>query len=261
MPASSQADETALLLDAFQKYREVFVARRRLRNLAPYDHFGARNDITGEWWRYHEMLRDYGSALANEVNNLSYQVAQLSAWAEVLPPYEIEDQLVLLMEFVTPLATVAAGAPYVIRSRLIFSTSHLSHQANLITDNSYMERELPGDNKIDYRVMARVSARWPEYNALSESLGELCNERYERETSEFRNKQQHRYPPRFEHGHTGLVTRGIESCGGVSYGCGYTEPIKVANLVRELRDQHAAARRAFDCYTALVSAHLRAIYS
>lgn len=260
MAVRTRAEENALILDAFAKYRVAFVAKSEPRNLAPYRHFGLRDSIPILWAAYHEMVQDHATGAANELNHFSHHIAQLAAWSEVLPDYEIQDQLVLLMEFVTPIATTATNLPYAIRARLVYSAAHLSHQANLITDSSYSESALPPDDKISYKSLKKVAVSWKSFTAFSSSLLALCDKEYERGTFEFRTKYNHRQPPRFEHGHTGTVTRDFCKDGRVSYGFGYTEPLKLPVLLPLLRAQHDAGRKAFDLYSELVREQLCAIY-
>lgn len=57
--------------------------------------------------------------------------ARLSAWRDVVNKLDDKGKFDVAIEFVEPLATIALNLPYVIRSRFIFATAHLSHQAGM----------------------------------------------------------------------------------------------------------------------------------
>ena len=256
MVAQTEAEETALLETAFSRYRSVYTSLNEKIDLAPYGHIQTEKSIPIAWAVYHEMLRDHIKHLANDLNHFAHHILQLSAWADVLSEYEIEDQLALLMEFVTPVAVVSVNYPYAIKSRYQFSISHLSHQANMILDQDYCETKLPRDEKIDFKIMQRVSRNWSCFEKLSRGLSRLCDEAYKEETGNHRHKYNHRYPPRFEHGLTQMVTREVYDSGRVGYGVGNAEPLRLKEILPSLKEQHTTARGCFDLYSDLINEQL-----
>ena len=262
MPTDSYSDETALLLDAIRQVREHFYNNAGAGKLAPYKHIEVRDNVHISFAPYYQMLEDHAQSLANEVNSFGYHTGQLEAWSVVLPKYEIEDQLLLLMEFVEPIATTAVGAPYALRSRFLFSVSHLCHQANKFARTGWNEAKLPVDGSINYKTMLSAGEGWKQFNLFRESLDQLFDQNYESSTSGFRHKYQHRFPPRFQHGQTETVSRSIDKQSkGVSYGFGYTEPLQLASLAPVLRAKHAIALEAFGGYSELLREHIVAIHS
>lgn len=258
----AQEEETVLFLQAFTAYRKAFFASDSSLQLAPYNHIETRDSLPFTWAAYHQMLDDHARSLANDLNHFSYHISQVEAWSKVIRSYEIEDQLGLLIEFIDPIATTCVNYPYAIRSRFIFSVSHLSHQANLISDNSWSESKFPAkDKSIDYKIMLKIADRWSNFKLLEKEFVGLCNEKYINETKNFRNKYHHQYPPRFEHGHTNFVSRNYGPDGRVSYGFGYIEPLSLENLIPTLIDQHSCSLRCFEHYSNLAREQLSAIYS
>ncbi|MGB4947867.1 MAG: hypothetical protein WBQ05_11820 [Candidatus Competibacter denitrificans] len=164
------------------------------------------------------------------------------------------------MEFVENIAIVCVNYPSVIRSRFIFSVSHLSHQANRIINSSWKEEELPSDRQINWNTMKYVSTTWPKFASLLLELENLANTAYSQATRQFRDKYHHRYPPKFVLGHTGLVSRIVETDGRVRYGFGGIEPLRLADLVPLLVEQHQISFVCFERYSDLVREQLEKIY-
>lgn len=261
MPTQTYIEETALLTAAFSAARERFYNAGGAGALAPYDHIETRSSLHISYMPYYSTLEDHLSALANEINSFGYHVGQIEAWAGVLPNYEIVDQLSLLMEFVEPVATTAVGAPYALRSRFIYSTSHLCHQANRFVRSDWSESALPDDSSINYKTMLAVGNGWSRFEAFREALDGIFDAAYESETGGFRHKYQHRLPPRFQHGHTQRVSRQRDNGSDrVSYGFGYASPIQFDELAPKLRARHERALQTFLLYSELIREHISRIH-
>lgn len=261
MPNTSFTEETTLLVEALAKARLRFYDGTGHGQLAPYRHIVVRDSVPFEWGPYHSMLEDQASHLTNDINAFGYRIGQLEAWGSVLPEYEMKDQLVLLMELVDPIATTAVGTPYTIRSRLIFSVSHLSHQANRITRSGWLESNLPTDKEINYKTMIKMAESWTTFPALKIKLDMLSDKKLNIATGDFRDKYNHRLPPRFQQGHTQTVSRSWDKSTGVTtYGFGSVEPLRLDKLTPVLREQHSIALSAFEHYSELAREQLRTIY-
>ena len=261
MATTSFTEETTLLLEALSQARQSFYDGIGHGLLAPYDHIETRDTVSFNWAPYHAMLREQASHLANDINAFGYHIGQLEAWGDILPKYDIDDQLSLLMEIVDSIATTAVAAPYAIRSRIIFSTSHLSHQANRITRRDWSESKLPTDEGINYKTMLKAGDGWSTFPFLKAALDKLFDSKYISNTGDFRNKYHHRLPPRFQHGQTQTVSRDRDVNGVTSYGFGFVEPLSIAKLGPILRAQHTAALDAFMKYSELAREQLRTIYA
>ena len=104
-----------------------------------------------EWMPYSEMFDEFAREIANTINDLTRYVHQLSAWRDVVAPLNDDRQMSVAHEFVDPLATVALNLPYVIRSRLIFTTAHLCHQANHSREQGWKD-DLPESPRVLRRL-------------------------------------------------------------------------------------------------------------
>lgn len=261
MPAQTFMEQTALLTAAFSAARKRFYAAGGGGPLAPYDHIETRSPLDISYMPYYGTLEDHLSALANEINSFGYHVGQIEAWAGVLPSHEVVDQLSILMEFVEPIATTAVGAPYALRSRFIFSVSHLCHQANRFVHKHWPESSLPDDRSINYKTMLAVGIPWSRFEPFRKSLDGIFDAAYEAETGDFRHKYQHRLPPRFQHGQTQRVSRQRDGKNGrASYGFGYAPPIQLHELAPKLRTKHRQALKTFQQYSELIREHISRIH-
>jgi len=255
------ATETALILAAVRKARERFFEGTGHGPLAPFGHIKTRESVPFFWGPFHAMLEDHAQHLANDVNAFGYHIGQLEAWSAILPDYSVVDQMLLLMEIVDPIATTAIGAPHALRSRFIYSISHLSHQANCITRPGWKESQLPSDNEINYKTMLATADGWGSFPALRSELDCLFDEAFNEATGDFRHKYHHRLPPRFQQGQTQTVTRRRDKAShNTTYGFGFVEPLDLASLTPVLRVKQAIARAAFEAYSELLREQLRAIY-
>jgi hypothetical protein len=256
------AKETTMLMEAFAKARQHFYDGTGTGLLAPYGHIAVQNSIPIGWAPFHEMLKDQATHLANDINAFGHHIGQLEAWAQVLPEYGIDDQLGLLMEFVSATAITAVGAPYALRSRLIYSISHLSHQANRNTRCDWPESKLPADADINYKTMVAMADNWTVFPALLTQINALFSESYNDGTGDFRHKYNHRFPPHFQFGISQTVSRTrVKHSGQTTYGFGFVEPLQLDKLTPVLRQQHTVALSAFEQYSELAREQLRAIYA
>jgi hypothetical protein len=259
MPVSSLADETALFIGAYTKFRHAYKKEQGPSNLAPYGHVEFPKSIPMHLAMFHGMADEFLRELANELNRLDSNVEKLETWSDVYEGYDQEERMCLMMEFIEPLATVAFGQPSTLRAKYIFSLSHTSHQANLHSVAGWSESKLPADFAIGLKNMRKCSEDWEKYCAFAAVFDQLDNEEWRALTKGFRNKYQHRIPPRFEVGYTQYVTRNIGTNGDVSYGFGSCEPLSIKTYLPALRQQHVRARKCFDLYSELLREQWEAI--
>jgi hypothetical protein len=121
-------------LNLVEKYQQFLAARESLTPhgaWAEYDWDTFPTSLDIAYIAYSQMLQEHSRAIANSINQLQRLTLSLKAWDQILQPIECEQhKFHIITEFVDPSATVAINLPYVIRSRFIYSTAHLSHQAN-----------------------------------------------------------------------------------------------------------------------------------
>jgi hypothetical protein len=242
----------------YRRYRAALRATPFDGCFMPYEWTRLPNQLDGLWLPYAEMLGEFVRELANTINDLTHGVQRVRAWAAVVPSLSDHQKLHACHEFIDALATLTVNLPYVVRSRFIFATAHLSHQANIVHDGTAWLDDLPLDGKIYMAEADARGKRWKTYPTLKRSLEGLSGKAFRVATHEFRDTYNHRFSPRFVIGITRMVRRRVES-GRVSYSLGGLAPLPldaVANLLAAERDQ---AYRAFEAFQALVHEQSKAI--
>lgn len=211
------------------------------------------------WMPYSEMFEEFAREIANAINDLTRYTHQLSAWRDVVAPLNDDRRMSVAHEFVDPLGTVALNLPYVVRSRLIFATAHLCHQANHSRQQGWKD-DLPLDKEIYFTVADKCGATWTSYSELKTSLEKIGAKEFQRATGDFRNAYNHRFSPRVVIGQTQVVTRRIEpETGLVQYGFGGKDALTLETVVRLLDQQCAYCYKAFEAFQKLVKEHEAAI--
>lgn len=246
------------------KYRLFFEKRKSLNidiAIAPYDWYCLPNPIDAVWFPYSQMLDEHARELSNSLNEFNWYIVKLKVWSQILDDlgeYNGKKHQIVL-EFVSPIATLAINLPYVIRSRFFYSTAHLCHQANRLKISSWKD-DLPIDTEIYQEHMERYGKPWGKiFCKLQLALQKVSNKAYQNDTLDFRNKYNHRYSPRIEIGITDLVTRNVDKEGYVSYGFGGTQPLKLKTIIPLLENQHSALMNVLVSYQELVNGQIQSI--
>lgn len=241
--------------------QQYVVERERLgvvAPVAPYNWHALEKTLPIKWMAYGEFLEEHSRELANTINEFRRHIASLLAWQKVLEGLDEEERYHIVIEFVSPLATLALNMPYVSRSRFIYSVAHLSHQANQTKQKLWVD-DLPIDSKIYSETADKFGKPWKKYTKLKVKLERIANKEYAKATHDFRNKYNHRYSPRIELGLTGLVIRTVNENGRVSYGFGQTEPLMLKDIIPLLKTQHSLCLISYEKYQDLVSEQISEI--
>lgn len=220
--------------------------------LAPYDWYTLKNTLPAKWMVYSLFLKEHASELSNTINEFRRYIASLLAWEKVIAGLDQEEKYHVVIEFVSPLATLTLNMPYVIRSRFIYSVAHLSHQANQTKQKSWVD-DLPIDSEIYFEAADKFGQPWKKYTKLKVELEKIANKEYGKATHDFRNKYNHRYSPEIEIGLTGLLTRTVNQDGRVSYTFGQTEPLMLKDIIALLKTQYFLCMISYEKYQALVN--------
>ncbi|MFC1734101.1 hypothetical protein ACFL6I_27675, partial [candidate division KSB1 bacterium] len=149
--------------------------------------------------------------------------------------------------------------PYAIRSRFIFSVSHICHQANRVRLSKWKD-DLPNDKSINFKTMEKKCSSWTNYPVFKAKLAKIADEKFNMGTLEFRHKFHHRIPVSIEIGLTGLISREKSENGKVSYGFGGTGPISIDKLVPLLKGQYLNVALCFEKYQLLVKEQIDEIF-
>ncbi len=209
-----------------------------------------------QWIAYAQMLSEFASELANAINHFTHRVHQLQAWARVIEPMSNNDKLRATHEFIDALATISVNFPYVIRSRFVFASAHLCHQANRSRIGVGWKDDLALDTEIHFAEADRHGGGWQSYNSLKRRLEKIGSKSYQSATHDFRNAYNHRFSPRFVLGVTKLVTRSInEKTGTIQYLIGGLEPLDLRTIADLLVVEQGHCDRAFEAFQKLVREH------
>lgn len=247
---------------SLEKYTKEYLETRKsishVGELAPYEWSNLPKKLPVSYMAYSQMLDEHSRELANSINQIRRLIAVLESWNSVISVIETKEKYDLILEFIDAPATIALNFPYVVRSRFIYSIAHLCHQANRSKDVDWVD-DLSMDSEIYFEDADKCGSKWKSYGKLKLAIEKIGNKAYQKETFDFRNKYNHRYSPKIEIGLTGLVSRIVGDDGAVSYGLGYTEPLKVSDIVQVLKKQHEYCSKAFVHYQKLVNEHTQAI--
>jgi hypothetical protein len=246
---------------AYTKFRSELRKVESIAERMPYRWLNLPNPIPCMGMVYFGMLEDYACELANVINQFVNDIENLCAWEKVLSEYGEEERFYLVYEFIEPLCTMCLNFPYVIRSRFIFSATHLSHQANMALLGKHWKDDLPKDNSINFKTMDKYAVHWKSYEGLKASMEGLSDEKYQTEVNQYRNKYHHRYPCHIECGLSETFKRNINENGRVSYSFGYSNPLQIKDVIPTLKGQHAAAVKCFKCFQDLVQEQMEKILS
>jgi len=239
-------------INAYSQFRSELNQIAPQGELMAYDWLSRPKRIPGVWMIYFEMVEEHSRELANIINLLLTNIEKLCAWEKVILAYGEEEQFYIVEEFVGPLCTICLNLPYPVRSRFIFSVTHLSHQANMAILGNKWKDDLPKDDEIEFLTMDKVAAYWKSYKKLKLSMERLSDKKYQSEVNDYRNKYHHRYPSHIEFGLSETVRRIANNHGSVSYAIGYSKPLQIKGVNLILKRQHEAAAKCYTCYQNLV---------
>lgn len=226
----------------------------------PYEWAELPDPLPFQWAPYAEMFREFSRELANIINSLTQYTHQLTAWRDLLENLDDDVKHSVAIEFIDPLATIALNLPYVIRSRFIFASAHLNHQANRSKVKKGWKDDLSLDNEIYLAQAEEAGKPWRAWGKLKTKLERISDKAYVASTRNFRHTYNHRFSPRIVIGQTGAVTRIVNAdTKQVSYSFGGIDPLTLDLVVTVLEEQCQRIYQAFDAFQKLVHEQSRAI--
>ncbi len=226
----------------------------------PYEWSGLPDTLPFRWMPFAEMFSEFSREIANSLNELTRYTHELTAWRALVAPLNSDQKMNVAHHFVSSLATLALNLPYVIRSRFIFATAHLSHQANMAKQKKAWIDDLPLDDEIYFALADKYGAPWKKYSKLKTSLERIGSKSYQAATGDFRNTYNHRFSPKVLIGQTQVVTRYVDSSTkNVTYGHGGRDPLSLETIVILLEEQCVRCYRAFENFQKLIKEQEAAI--
>lgn len=244
----------------YREFRKALKATPCKGKFMPYGWSALPDPLPIRWMAYSQMLQEVSNEIANSINDLTRYTHQLEAWNAVISPLDDNKRFEVAHEFIDPLATLALNLPYVIRSRFIFATAHLSNQANSAKLGKTWSDDLPLDDEIFFSAADLYGKHWVKYAGLKTRLEKIAGKDMRTATSDFRNTYNHRFSRRIVLGHTNVVTRYVNpATKAVSYGFGGLPPLTLEVVIEQLKLQCTRCYAAFGAFQKLVKEHEDAI--
>jgi len=271
-----------LPIEAFTKFWEFHTTQSfDSAPLFPYEDF-ITDAAKTMGWIYDNMEWGYTQELINSLNRFSHEINTTIIWSEhILPQYSKEEQFDLSYYFLKLPLYYCLNQPQSIRDRIIFCSTHLSHQANLVRKIKNYKDDLPNDRKINKKELEKRLAHWSCKKLLLQSLTDIADKVYLEKTYNYRNMAHHRVPPSFEYGHTNFIKRlgyressfdyitfengkevkKTKTSKGVSYGFGGTPPLMAKDMIKLFKEQHCLLVKAFCNYWGMIVEHYEFSYN
>lgn len=260
----------AFLKDKYIDFRKILATLSPCTALQPYNWFIRPDTIRLDskfglqQVVFCDLADETSRDLANGINHLIDLTMRLESWELVIRPLGIDDKFHLLHEFIHDLAAIALLSPYTLKARFYFAIAHLSHQANRVLDGDSWEDTwdtLPPDSRLNEEVAIRLTKRWRSWRRLNRFLNTVDMQDYKKATDSFRNKHTHRFTPRIELGLTQMTKR-LPSVndGQICYGIGGSEPMKLSEVVAELKKQCASLSKCFAEFQNLANEQRAALF-
>lgn len=248
-------------IEIYRQYRRALKAAPFNGKFMDYGWGNIPESVDLLWSPYVQMFGEFSRELANIINELTRYTHQLSAWRELVGPLDDRKKIDVLVNFINPLATLAINMPYVIRSRFIFATAHLSHQANRTKLGVAWKDEFPLDGEVYFAVADAHSKGWRGYKSLKKKMERIGAKGFQQSTNDFRNAYNHRFSPRIELGMTQLLMRNVQTDGSVIYAFGGVYPLQLKLIVTLLETQCQHCYETFEAFRLLVEEQVAAISS
>lgn len=205
----------------------------------PYDihHIQADTAMGPQWLIFHQLAKNFIRELLNANNQFFINIRKLEIWNEILNECHEEIKNDLIFEIICPLGSYVIGTPYIVKQRYIYSVVMLSHQTRMlqdprIDDGSLNERQISINTVREYHDLF---ASMPQFIDI---LVQIDDDDFVRRTSNYRNLNQHRIPPRIEVGLGMTFNRFRINKSSVTYGLGGIQPLRLADIIPALYNQH-----------------------
>ena len=237
-------------IELYTRFREARCSLGHKYQIAAYHRFLDRGTYPVIAMPFIEIAKEQTREIANAVNEFGHYLHELTAWDSILRLLTEDEKFEVVFEFLLPTSVYCLGAPYAIKGRLHTSIAEVSHQANRFRLSTW--KDDANLAKPNFKTAERHAQHWNSWPALAAALSQLSDDSFNSASDDFRNRFNHGYPRGVEFGLTGLVRRNVGSDGLVSYGLGSSPPLRIADLIPLLAQQHAAALDCYDTYINLV---------
>ena len=194
---------------------------------------------------------DFTRELVNSHNHFVLWLNRLAAWERIIGGYSEDDAYSLTFEFVEMPLDYCLHFPYRFKQRITFCATQLCYVAG-IHARLLAGGAIDNDQNVQLASLKTVAGHWQAGPPLVEAIERLDGEGFRRATGNYRNKAQHRFPPRLAFGEVTYVERSFPAGHIVSYSMNVAHPIRVGDVLPALAEEAAFARAAFLAYRGLV---------
>lgn len=245
-------------VDLYQRFCTCRAALPAYGRMMPFHWYVTPRSIDIAWMPYREMLGEFASDLANDINSMTLNLHRLRAWQTLLPDLSQQEIMEAKIEFIDNLATVALGMPYAIKSRFAWAAAHLCHQANR-RHEAWVD-DFPDQDSLYLNEIDRFGLGWNSFRRFKRAVEPIANRQFKSQSADFRNAYNHRIAPGLVLGLSGMVVRQVKDDGKVSYGFGAREPLTPGGIAEMLVVEAEKAYRAFEAFQTLVNEQLDALF-
>jgi hypothetical protein len=210
--------------------------------------------VIGQYLCYVRMLKDSSDELAYTINQFLINIRKLCAWQEIICNYEEQEWLDIMDEFVEPISIICLILPHSIKERFKSFVAQITHQANIINNDSYEDNKnnLPNIYNIkNWETVDKIANSWLSYENLKSNLKLLNNEDYQKSTNNYRN--------RYHHQGTSQSVERIVDNSEVNYIIKQPELLKLEEIISISKTQHEASLKCYKSYQCLIKEQVETI--
>jgi hypothetical protein len=208
------------LYTKFQEHRRTLGV---IYSNVPYHNFGDNGRFSGVGFLAATMASEHIITVTNTVNRFCFDLHALIYWSKLLESVSEDEKLMALIEFLIQVSNQCLAAPYLIKQTLIKSICKVSHQTNRLCVESQTENSLKPDKDLDFKQAAKLAKHFKSWQGMHDAFSLLNDEGFVTASDDYRNRFNHGFPRRIEHGHSMIIER-VENA----------PQLDISNLIRTL---------------------------
>jgi len=200
---------------------------------------------------------DFLREISNSINDLRRWINTVAAWKPVYEICEMDEQLHLLVQHITPVATLALSAPQALRGRIMYAAASCSAIANHELHRENPKLHLLPDH-VNMTSASKLGAPWGAWPALAQRMNEISTTVWSLSTTDFRNAREHGHPRNIGIGITNIFK--IKQVDGRrQIASGFREPIPLQTVIDTGIEGHTAVVAAYHALAALIEEQTQAL--
>lgn len=202
--------------------------------------------------------RDHLRELSNSINDLRRWINIVAAWKPIYESCCQDEQLELLLQHITPVATLVLSAPQALRGRILYTAANGCSIANYELYRNEPKRQWI-DKHLTMKIGSDIGAPWPAWPALAECMKAISTTEWSLATNDFRNEREHGHPRNIGMGITATIkTKQVDA--GRQTGHGFREPIPLQTVIDTGIEGHTAVVAAYNALGVLLGQQVKALF-